>query len=223
MAACLPAVAAGVLATLAFYTRLNNLPMALGVIAFAWRPRASLKPGVTIAAIVACGVALFAWRTWFYTGVFSVFHGTQRDLLAIWQPGMTAAQFLQRAAASVMMVLTVNDPPRFDPYALPVLVGAAAAVLGLVPCPRSASAAAGPVRVLSHRHRRSIRRPRVGVSGALLHARDPDRVGSVCLRRGPCEQAIRRELGRSGWWGRWGGGVGKTNEGGSGRWGRSGR
>ncbi|MEP7304155.1 MAG: hypothetical protein ABJA98_01430 [Acidobacteriota bacterium] len=134
----LPAAAAGVLATLAFYTRLNNLPMAIGVIAFAWRPRASLKPGVTIAAIVACGVALFAWRTWYYTGVFSVFHGTQRDLLAIWQPGMTAAQFVQRAAASVMMVLTVNDPPRFDPYALPVLVGAAAAALGLarVPGPR---------------------------------------------------------------------------------------
>jgi hypothetical protein len=131
----LPAVAAGVLATLAFYTRLNNLPMALGVIVFAWRPRASLKPGLTIASIVACGVALFAWRTWFYTGVFSVFHGTQRDLLAIWQPGMTAAQFVRRAAASVMMVLTVNDPPRFDPYASPVLVGAAAAVLCLVRVP----------------------------------------------------------------------------------------
>ena len=131
----LPAVAAGALTTLAFYTRLNNLPMALGVIAFAWRPRASWKPGVTIAAIVASGVALFAWRTWYYTGVFSVFYGTQRDLLAIWQPGMTAAQFLRSAMASVMMVLTVNDPPRFDPYALPVLVGAAAAVLGLVRVP----------------------------------------------------------------------------------------
>ena len=40
-----PALTAGVLATLAFYTRLNNLPMALGVIVFAWRPRASWKAG----------------------------------------------------------------------------------------------------------------------------------------------------------------------------------
>jgi hypothetical protein len=125
----LPAVAAGVLATLAFYTRLNNLPMALGVIVFAWRPRASSIPAVTIAAVIGAGVGLFAWRTCYYTGVFSVFHGTQRDLLAIWQPGMTAAQFVQRAVASVMMVLTVNDPPRFDPYAVPVLAGAAAAIL----------------------------------------------------------------------------------------------
>ena len=131
----LPAVAAGVLATLAFYTRLNNLPMALGVIVFAWRPRATLKPALTIAATIGVGVTLFAWRTWYYTGVFSVFYGTQRDLLALWRPGMPAAQFLQRVAGSVMMVLTVNDPPRFDPYALPVLVGAVAATLRLVRIP----------------------------------------------------------------------------------------
>jgi len=131
----LPAVAAGVLATLAFYTRLNNLPMALGVVVFAWRPHSSWKPAVTIAAIIALGVTLFAWRTWHYTGVFSVFYGTQRDLLALWQPGMPIAQVLQRIAGSVMMVLTVNDPPRFDPFALPVLAGAAAAMLRLVRIP----------------------------------------------------------------------------------------
>jgi hypothetical protein len=131
----LAAVAAGILATLAFYTRLNNLPMALGVMVFAWRPRTSFRPAATIAAIVALGAMLFAWRTWYYTGVFSVFYGTQRDLLALWQPGMTAAQILQRMAGSVMMVLTVNDPPRFDPYALPVLGGAVAATLGLARIP----------------------------------------------------------------------------------------
>jgi hypothetical protein len=31
-----------------------------------------------------------------------------------------------------MMVLTVNDPPRFDVYALPVLVGATVAMLSIV-------------------------------------------------------------------------------------------
>ena len=34
------------------------------------------------------------------------------------------------------MVLTLNDPARFDPYALPVLVRAAAAVLALAGAPR---------------------------------------------------------------------------------------
>jgi hypothetical protein len=35
-----------------------------------------------------------------------------------------------------MMVLTVNDPPRFDWYALPVLAGAAVAVASLCGVPR---------------------------------------------------------------------------------------
>ena len=37
---------------------------------------------------LAIGGVLFAWRTWYYTGVFSVFHGTQREFLAVWKPGM---------------------------------------------------------------------------------------------------------------------------------------
>jgi hypothetical protein len=131
----IPAVAAGALATLAFYTRLNNLPMALGVMVFAWRPHASLKPAAVIAATIAVGAALFAWRTWYYTGVFSLFYGTQRDLLAIWQPGLGLARVLPAMASSVLMVLTVNDPPRLDPYALPVLIGAAAALLRLLCIP----------------------------------------------------------------------------------------
>jgi len=36
----------------------------------------------------------------------------------------------------VMMVLTVNDPARFDPYALPVLTGAVVALLAAVRVPR---------------------------------------------------------------------------------------
>ena len=35
-----------------------------------------------------------------------------------------------------MMVLTVNDPPRFDLYALPVLGGAATALLSIAGVPR---------------------------------------------------------------------------------------
>jgi hypothetical protein len=132
-----PAAAlAGVLAMLAFYTRLNNLPMACGVTLLAvegWptRPKWWREPAIVL-GFVATGLILFAWRTWHYTGVFSVFYGTQRDVLAIWQPGMSITTAANRALGSVMMVLTVNDPARFDPYALPVLAGAAVALLWVI-------------------------------------------------------------------------------------------
>jgi len=142
---------AGVFATLAFYTRLNNLLMAIGVAVFAlpaampaqrlwqpsvwWRATSWRLVGVVVGAIGA-GALFFAWRTWHYTGVFSVFYGTQRDSLQVWQRGMSPATALERVASSVLMVLTVNDPPRFDPYALPVLAGATAAAAGLAGVPR---------------------------------------------------------------------------------------
>ncbi|PYR46165.1 MAG: hypothetical protein DMF95_18915, partial [Acidobacteria bacterium] len=37
---------------------------------------------------------------------------------------------------NVMLVLTVNDPPRFDVYALPVLGGALIAMLSVIGAPR---------------------------------------------------------------------------------------
>jgi hypothetical protein len=153
------AVTAGVLATLAFYARLNNLPMALGVALFAlparepvrrvlrtwpWRWPVAWTAAFTVLIVVAIGLVLFAWRTWHYTGVFSLFYGTQRELLAVWQPGMSAATALIRGAASAMMVLTVNDPPRFDWRALPVLTGAAAALLAVLGVPRFRDLPAAP-------------------------------------------------------------------------------
>ena len=144
------AFAAGILATLAFYTRLNNLPMALALSVFAlpirqpvrtwfrpgtWIARASWQTAAAVTISLCIGLLLFAWRTWYYTGVFSVFHGTQRNLLAVWQPGMAAATVLERMAGSVMMVLTMNDPARFDPFALPLLLGAAVSVLAVAGVP----------------------------------------------------------------------------------------
>jgi hypothetical protein len=154
------AIAAGVLATLAFYTRLNNLPMALGVAVFAlplcvparalvhrqmWWPRVSWRTGLIVAAAIGLGMLAFASRTWHYTGVFSMFHGTQRQTLAIWQPGMPLRLVASRMVDSVMMVLTVNDPPRFDVYASPVLAGAMVALLSLLGLPRLRSVPAAAV------------------------------------------------------------------------------
>ena len=144
------AILAGALATLAFYTRLNNLIMAAGVALFAlpldvpvrallrpaaWWPRVAWRTAVIVPSVIGFGLLLFAWRTWHYTGVFSLFYGTQRYIVAIWQPGASIGTTLQRLTHSVMLVLTVNDPPRFDVYALPILAGAAVAVLSIAGTP----------------------------------------------------------------------------------------
>jgi hypothetical protein len=154
------AIAAGVAGTLGFYTRLNHLPMAFSLALFAlpagfpvgqlltprpWRLPIAWKTAIAVSATVAAGVLFFTWRTYHYTGVFSPFFGTSRGFLALWQPGMSAGTVLMRVAGSVMMVLTVNDPPQFDWVALPVLGGAAAALLGLVGVPRVRDLPAAPV------------------------------------------------------------------------------
>jgi hypothetical protein len=145
------AVWAGVLATLAFYTRLNNLILCFGVALFAiplrvttaalirpagWWSRVSWRTAALVVGTIGVGLLLFAWRTFHYTGVFSVFLGTQRYVVATWQPGMPIRTNLARLVHSVLLMVTVNDPPRFDVYALPVLCGAAAAVLSLAGVPR---------------------------------------------------------------------------------------
>jgi hypothetical protein len=144
------AIVAGMLATLAFYTRLNNLIMAAGVAIFAlpldvavrdlirpaaWWRRLEWRTALIVPTVLGFGLLLFAWRTYHYTGVFSVFYGTQRYIVSIWQPGVPIGETLGRLVHSVMLVLTVNDPPRFDVYALPILAGAAVAVLSVAGTP----------------------------------------------------------------------------------------
>lgn len=136
-------VLAGVLVALGFYARLNNLPLALAVAAFAlpitvpagawwrvrtWWPLVRWRVVLSIAvALVTAGV-LLAWRTWYYTGVFSMFHGTQREHLAVWKPGMTLAEAAAAMTSSVMMVLTGHDPARFALDSVPLV---AAGVISL--------------------------------------------------------------------------------------------
>jgi hypothetical protein len=162
------AIAAGVLASLAFYTRLNNLPMAAAITLFAMSARVPLrqfsvlqlaspkpkaKAGTRIAwrtalvvpLVLAMGVAFLAWRNWYFNGVFSVFHGTQRNIVALWQPGMSFGAVMARWLDSVLMVLTVHDPPAFDWKALPVLLGALVALLAVVGVPRLRDVPALPV------------------------------------------------------------------------------
>ena len=135
--------AAGALATLGFYTRPNSLPIALAIAVFAlpftlpvrdalrpsrWLDRPTIKLAVAAIATLAVGVFLFTLRTWHYTGVFSMFHGTTMATHVLWQPGLPWPQVAERMGSSVVMVLTMNDPARFAWYALPLM---AAAVISL--------------------------------------------------------------------------------------------
>jgi len=145
------ALGAGALAAIGFYTRLNNLPLALAIAVFAlpltaragdvwrvrdWLPQLSwLVVGGVVAAIVTA-LFLFALRTYHYTGVFSVLHGTTWRNHALWDSGQPVPQILAAMTSSLMMVLTFNDPPKFAWYATPLLVGALVAVLALLRVPR---------------------------------------------------------------------------------------
>jgi hypothetical protein len=153
------AIVAGVLAVLCFYTRLNHLPWLCALIALLvpldveagalWRPREWLSrvPKRNAAAILTClavGLTLFAWRTYYYTGVFSVFHGTQRQNVSTIQPTDTWPQAIGHLVEAVLVLVTVQDPPRFDPRAALVVSGIAIAVLGLVRVPWCRRVPAGP-------------------------------------------------------------------------------
>jgi hypothetical protein len=144
-------LAAGVFAILGFFVRLNNLPIAFAIAAFAipidvragdlWTPKAWLRrvDWRTAAAVVsACvaGVLLFSWRTWYYTGVFSFFEGTTMGTNSIYQPGMSTAEWIRRMADSAWMVLSMNDPPRFVWFATPLIAAAAITAAALLRVPR---------------------------------------------------------------------------------------
>jgi hypothetical protein len=141
-----PAVMAGICAVLATWTRLNNLPMAAAIAVFAWpirEPASTLRqprrwlthlapPTVAIvAACLALGLALFAARTWYYTGQFSVLHGTQGIARRVWQPDMSVSQGLAAMYDSVLMVLTTTDPPEVHNGAVPVILGVVLAIVAL--------------------------------------------------------------------------------------------
>jgi hypothetical protein len=141
---------AGVLATLGFFVRLNNLPIAFAIAAFAipvgvrardlWTPRQWLarvdwRTAGCITGAAVIGMLLFSLRTWYYTGVFSFFQGTTLGTNAIWQPGMPLGELAWRMADSAWMVLSMNDPPKFVWYATPMVAGAVASAAALVGVP----------------------------------------------------------------------------------------
>jgi len=146
------AVAAGTFAVAMFYTRLNHLTFAIGLPALAWRVRtasswsavargfqhARLQSVAAYTAIFGGGLALFAARTWWYTGVFSLFYGTALKnndtglrLTTLGTPAVWRA-----VSHSLSSLIWMNEPPRPDVRAAWVAVGTVLAVGALLQMPR---------------------------------------------------------------------------------------
>lgn len=148
------ALLAGFFSVLAFYTRLNHLPLVIALVVLLW-PETVLagtwtdwralwrglpkRPALIYLSCLVTGVTLFAARTWHYTGQFSVFAGTTRGYngtgLGTTVGSMSSGAAWRSAIESVMMIVTVQDPPRFDPRSLLVVSGVCLSALGLMRVP----------------------------------------------------------------------------------------
>ena len=149
-----------------------------------WWRRVAWQTAIVVPFVIGLGLFAFAWRTWHYTGIFSLFYGTQRQVVAIWQVGMSFRTVMQRLSHSVLLVLTVNDPPRFDIYALPILAGAAIAVASVAGVPRLRDLPASAVLFFFASIAGGVCRRRLGLSGPVLRSRDADHLRADGLRRG---------------------------------------
>lgn len=149
------ALAAGVCAVLGFLTRLNNLPMALAVALFAWpiddpmstirRPsawfaRARISTVAIVIAAIGVALVLFAWRTYHYTGVFSVRLGTALDpsrgtARMLWGQAASMRERIALMYDSLMMVLTTTDPPQVHNGSVPLILSAVLAIAAAVGVP----------------------------------------------------------------------------------------
>lgn len=141
-----PLLIAGLCLAIAFYARLNNLAFAVAIAAFSlptrvqvgdwarwrdWMPRVSRRSFVAVAIALTIAIALFAMRGYYFTGSLNPLEGTQASARSIWQTsaeGLTPAQNLTR---SVLMVISMSDPPRWEPRAIPLIMGIGCALLGL--------------------------------------------------------------------------------------------
>jgi hypothetical protein len=146
------AAAAGVPAVLTFYARQNHLLFVVSLAALLLPLSASTQPGsftkavravrpgavVTYLIVLTSGIALFAARTWWYTGIFSLLYGTS---LKNNDTGLRVSTLLLRApwqkvAHSLGALVWMNEPPHADPRSILVAVGTVMAVAALCQVPR---------------------------------------------------------------------------------------
>jgi hypothetical protein len=159
------AALAGVFAVLTVYTRLNHLLFAVSLVALLlplstsmrWR---ALEHGVrsvrvaaaaTYGGVFALGIALFATRTWWYTGVFSVLYGTslKNNDTGLRLSTMMSMAPWRKVVHSLSALVWMNEPPRPDARALLVAGGVLVAVAALCQVPRLRDVPASIVIVIA--------------------------------------------------------------------------
>ncbi len=143
--------AAGVMAVLMFYTRLNHLiwvaflpVMLLPLRTFAApaairRSLAGLRWSslAVYASVFSAGLVLFMMRTWYYTGVFSLFHGTslRHNDTGLRPWNLFDSEAWAKVGHSLMSFAWLNEPPQFNPRALVMVAGVLVGVAALLQIP----------------------------------------------------------------------------------------
>ena len=170
-------LAATLCAVLMFYTRLNHLLFAFALVVFLLPLHTRLTPAAMARALRAvslrraalyvggftAGVILFMSRTWLYTGVFALFHGTSLRHNDTGLRPWTALDpdVWSRVGHSVAALVFMNEPPSPDPRAVLVIVGVlvALAAASQLPVARRQSAVvvlglvgAGAGALIAHAH-----------------------------------------------------------------------
>ena len=143
-------IAAGILAGLMFYTRLNYLLAAGALVAFLLPMRIPLSrvitsatqrlrviPAVSYLAILAISVVLFMTRTWWYTGRFSALYGTslKNNDIGLRITTLADPDVWSRIRHSLGSLILMNEPPHLDARAALVITGTAMLVLAAIQVP----------------------------------------------------------------------------------------
>jgi hypothetical protein len=130
------AVGAGICAVLMFYTRLNHLLFAVFLVALLGR--FAVRPATAYLATFVAGVALFAARTWWYTGVFSILYGTslKNNDTGLRLTTMGSAEVWGKIWHSLRALVWLNEPPSPDPRAIFVVAGVLLSIGTLLHLPR---------------------------------------------------------------------------------------
>jgi hypothetical protein len=100
--------------------------------------RVDRQAALAYLATFVTGVVLFAVRTWWYTGVFSVLYGTslKNNDTGLRLSTIGSQEVWTRIAHSLSALVWMNEPPHLDPRAIVVATGAVLSVLALAQLPR---------------------------------------------------------------------------------------
>jgi len=98
-----------------------------------------VKAAIVYTTVFIAGVTAFACRTWWYTGVFSLFAGTslRNNDTGLRLTTLGSPEVWRRVGHSVWALIWMNEPARPDVRAAFVATGVVLAVLGVAQVPRA--------------------------------------------------------------------------------------